>query len=52
MAVNPAFNELFIAEPLNPMRSLANMFSTHPPLEDRLMNLIGRESTGLRRHAA
>jgi heat shock protein HtpX len=52
MAVNPAFNELFIAEPLNPMRSLANLFSTHPPLEERLMNLIGRESTGLRRHAA
>jgi heat shock protein HtpX len=44
--VNPAFNSMFIAEPLNPMRSVANLFQTHPPLEQRLMNLIGRESTG------
>jgi heat shock protein HtpX len=44
--VNPAFNSLFIAEPLNPMRSVANLFQTHPPIEQRLLNLIGRESTG------
>jgi heat shock protein HtpX len=48
MDVNPAFNSLFIAEPLNAMgRGIANLFSTHPPLEKRLMNLIGRESTGV-----
>ena len=47
MDVNPAFNSLFIAEPLSAMgRGIANLFSTHPPLEKRLVNLIGRESTG------
>jgi heat shock protein HtpX len=47
MDVNPAFNSLFIAEPLSAMgRGITNLFSTHPPLEKRLMNLIGRESTG------
>lgn len=44
--VNPAFNSMFIAEPLNPMRSVANLFQTHPPIEQRLLNLIGSESTG------
>ena len=34
------------AEPLNPMRSVANLFQTHPPIEQRLLNLIGQESTG------
>jgi heat shock protein HtpX len=50
MDVNPAFNSLFIAEPLSVMgrgmRSFANLFQTHPPLEDRLTNLIGRPTTG------
>lgn len=46
MDVNPAFNSLFIAEPLNPMQAMANMFATHPPLEKRLENLIGQETTG------
>ena len=47
--VNPAFNSLFIAEPLNRFAGgIANLFSTHPPLEQRLLNLIGRESTGSR----
>jgi heat shock protein HtpX len=51
LAVNPAFNNLFIIEPLNPMRTLANMFATHPPIEQRLQNLIGRETTGAFRYA-
>ena len=46
MNVNPAYNSMFIAEPLNPMRSVANLFQTHPPLEARLTNLIGRPTTG------
>jgi Zn-dependent protease with chaperone function len=46
MNVNPAFNSLFIAEPFNVFQSLRNLGSTHPPLEARLMNLIGRPSTG------
>jgi len=43
--VSPAFNSLFIAEPTNLWRSAAAMFQTHPPLEARLVNLIGRAST-------
>jgi heat shock protein HtpX len=49
--VNPAFNNMFIMEPLNPLGAAAKLFSTHPPLEARLMNLIGRESTGYYRRA-
>jgi heat shock protein HtpX len=52
MDVNPAYNSMFIVEPLNPMRAVANLFSTHPPMEKRLWNLIGRETTGMFRHAA
>lgn len=44
MDVNPAFNALMIAEPRNVSARLAGLFSTHPPLEKRMMNLIGRES--------
>lgn len=43
MDVNPAFNALMIAEPKNFAGRVANLFSTHPPLEKRMMNLIGRE---------
>ena len=47
MDVNPAFNSLFIAEPLSAMgRGITTLFATHPPLQKRLVNLIGRESTG------
>ena len=52
LPVNPAMNNLFIAEPFNPMRSMANLFSTHPPLEARLENLLGEQGTGRRRFAA
>ncbi len=52
MQVNPAYNAMMIAEPRNVVRTMANLFSTHPPLEQRLMNLIGRESTGMFRYAA
>jgi heat shock protein HtpX len=43
MDVNPSFNSLFIIEPLNAMQTIGNLFATHPPLEQRLQNLIGRE---------
>jgi heat shock protein HtpX len=49
--INPAFNNMFIIEPLNPLRSAAKLFATHPPIEARLKNLIGRESTGMYRSA-
>jgi heat shock protein HtpX len=52
MDVNPAMNSLFITEPRNLLRSLGNLSQTHPPLEARLMNLIGRETTGHFRYAA
>jgi heat shock protein HtpX len=45
--VNPAMNSMFIAEPRNVMKSIGNLFQTHPSLEKRLMNLIGKPSTGL-----
>jgi heat shock protein HtpX len=47
MNVPPAFNSLFIAEPTSVWRSVGGLFQTHPPLEKRLLNLIGRESTGM-----
>ena len=37
--VNPAFNALMIAEPMNLMQGIGQLFSTHPPLEARLANL-------------
>ena len=46
LAVNPALNNLFVIEPLNPMRAMANLFATHPPIEQRLENLLGRASVG------
>jgi heat shock protein HtpX len=50
---NPAFNSLFIVEPLNAFGGgVANLFSTHPPLEKRLQNLIGRQTTGMFHYAA
>jgi heat shock protein HtpX len=50
--VNPAFNSMYIAEPLNAIGSIGELFQTHPPLEARLMNLIGRPTTGQFAHAA
>jgi heat shock protein HtpX len=47
MNVNPAFNSMYIDEPRNTMGSIAELFQSHPPLEKRLTNLIGRESTGV-----
>jgi heat shock protein HtpX len=52
MDVNPAYNSMFIAEPRNMMQGVANLFATHPPLEQRLTNLIGRATTGMFRYAA
>jgi heat shock protein HtpX len=52
MDVNPAMNSMFITEPRNLAQSIGNLFQTHPPLEARLMNLIGRETTGHFRYAA
>ena len=51
--VNPAFNSLFIAEPLNAVgSSVANLFATHPPLEKRLQNLLGERAAAPHRYVA
>ncbi|MGE0480764.1 MAG: M48 family metalloprotease [Phycisphaerae bacterium] len=37
--VNPAFNSLFIMEPLSAGQAMASLFSTHPPTEKRIAAL-------------
>lgn len=49
---NPAYNSMFIVQPLNAMGRVATLFSTHPPMEKRIQNLIGRPTTGLYVQAA
>jgi heat shock protein HtpX len=41
MNANPATSHLFIVNPLSG-KSLLNLFSTHPPLEERINRLLGR----------
>ena len=50
MDVNPAFNSMFIAEPMGALKGFVGLFQTHPPLEKRLVNLIGKPGTGLIPH--
>jgi heat shock protein HtpX len=46
--VSPSMNALMIAEPMNFRgRQLANLFSTHPPLEKRLENLLGPQAEAM-----
>lgn len=42
MQANPATSHLFIVNPLSG-RSLMGLFSTHPPLEERINRLLGRD---------
>jgi heat shock protein HtpX len=42
--VAPAFNAMLIVEPRNVMQMFAGLFRSHPTLEARLQNLIGRDS--------
>lgn len=39
--VSPSMNHLYISNPLSG-RSLMNLFSTHPPLKERVRRLLGR----------
>ena len=39
--VDPAMNHLYIANPLSG-RSLMSLFSTHPPMQERIRRLLGR----------
>lgn len=46
MNVNPAVSQLFIENPLKAIRGrqMANLFSTHPPMEERVKRLMGMAS--------
>jgi heat shock protein HtpX len=44
MNASPATSHLFIVNPLSG-RALMSMFSTHPPLEERVRRLLGRAGT-------
>lgn len=46
LPVNPSFNSMFAVEPLNAVEAIAGLFATHPPVEKRIANLIGRPFTG------
>ena len=41
MNAGPATSHLFIVNPLS-ARSFATLFSTHPPLDERIRRLLGR----------
>ena len=45
LPANPASAHLFIVNPLSG-RGLSGLFSTHPPLEERIARLLGRPATG------
>src|SRR3569623_127153 len=49
---NPAYNSMFIVQPLIAMGTMRELFSTHPATGKRIANLIGRPTTGMYRHAA
>ena len=44
MAGSPTTAHLFIVQPLMNRESFANLFSTHPPIAQRIQRLIGRPS--------
>jgi heat shock protein HtpX len=41
MDANPATSHMFIVMPLS-ARGMMNLFSTHPPIEERIKRLLGR----------
>jgi heat shock protein HtpX len=47
MDANPSTAHMFIVNPLAGGRSLMNLFSTHPPLEERIARLRGTPGGGL-----
>ena len=55
LQVNPATASLYIANPMAAMRGrgLSSLFSTHPPIEERISRLmtIDQELTGVRRYS-
>jgi heat shock protein HtpX len=45
MAASPSTAHMFITNPLSG-RSLMSLFSTHPPIEERIAKLMGRQAPG------
>jgi heat shock protein HtpX len=43
MRASPSTAHLFIVAPLLGSGGFANLFSTHPPIKDRIQRLIGRD---------
>ena len=43
MQASPATAHLFIVAPLLGSGGIANLFSTHPPIKERIRRLIGRD---------
>lgn len=43
MQASPTTAHLFIVAPLLGSGGFANLFSTHPPIKDRIQRLIGRD---------
>jgi heat shock protein HtpX len=50
MQVNPAAAHMFIVNPLAGLRgaNFSNLFSTHPPIEERVKRLRQMARTGVR----
>jgi heat shock protein HtpX len=43
MQASPSTAHLFIVAPLLGSGGFANLFSTHPPMKERIQRLIGRD---------
>jgi heat shock protein HtpX len=47
MDANPSTAHMFIANPFSGMGGIRKLFSTHPPMEERIERLLELERTGV-----